>query len=77
MTNLFDELKRRNVFRVAIIYFIVSWVAMQTLTIRNRQENQVGPWSAQYRYHHPLRSHLPPVPKLRPIHLDRANHIDL
>ncbi len=24
MTNLFDELKRRNVFRVAIIYFVVS-----------------------------------------------------
>ncbi len=29
MTNLFNKLKRRNVFRVAIIYFIVSWVAMQ------------------------------------------------
>ena len=29
MPTLFEELKRRNVFRVAIAYIIVGWVVMQ------------------------------------------------
>ncbi|MCH8135590.1 MAG: hypothetical protein IIB77_06400, partial [Proteobacteria bacterium] len=28
-TSFVQELKRRNVFRVAIIYFVVSWLLMQ------------------------------------------------
>ena len=29
MANFFDELKRRNVFRVAIAYLIVAWLLLQ------------------------------------------------
>jgi hypothetical protein len=29
MTSLFQELKRRNVFRVAIAYIVLSWLILQ------------------------------------------------
>ncbi len=29
MSNLFGELKRRNVFKVAVAYVVVGWVVMQ------------------------------------------------
>ncbi|MCH8943695.1 MAG: hypothetical protein IH910_02780 [Proteobacteria bacterium] len=33
MSQLFQELKRRNVFRVAIAYLAVAWVIMQLADI--------------------------------------------
>lgn len=29
MTDLFGELKRRNVFRVALLYVVASWLVLQ------------------------------------------------
>lgn len=29
MTSLFTELKRRNVFRVAIAYVVLAWIVLQ------------------------------------------------
>ncbi len=33
MSNLFQELKRRNVFRVAIAYLVVAWVILQVVDL--------------------------------------------
>ncbi len=33
MSSLFQELKRRNVFRVAIAYLIVAWLILQVVDL--------------------------------------------
>ena len=33
MTNIFSELKRRNIFRVAGAYAVVAWVTMQAIAV--------------------------------------------
>ena len=33
MSNLFEELKRRNVVRVGIAYLVVSWIIMQIIDV--------------------------------------------
>ena len=33
MNGLFTELKRRNVFRVAIVYLIAGWIILQVADV--------------------------------------------
>ena len=33
MNSLFDELKRRNVFRVTVAYLVAAWLVMQVVDI--------------------------------------------
>ncbi len=33
MSSLFTELKRRNVFRVAIVYVVVAWLILQVVDV--------------------------------------------
>ncbi len=33
MANLFSELKRRNVFRVALAYIVVGWLLLQVADV--------------------------------------------
>ena len=33
MNNLFAELRRRNVFRVAAVYVVVGWLVMQVVAV--------------------------------------------
>ncbi len=32
MASLFTELKRRNVFRVVVVYIVVGWVVLRAMT---------------------------------------------
>ena len=33
MTSLFNELKRRNVFRVALVYIVAAWLLLQVADV--------------------------------------------